>query len=853
MVPERPAVPLRPPAVGERTTRRGGRGSFEGPTTERQVERLGPTFARLTAAFEAQRLRLAEQPEALEPEQILVAEIVGELPDFVNAVERIPGFEWLAEFVETERHLDDEFALVSSDGRRKPLPQQLFILASDQQAWRQLLSLWQRFQQGQPFVRGTAQFRHLFEHLRDLRGWSDADRLTRAGAAEAWLRDLADLGAVLVPFEAELWFRDAEDRQRAARDTIDAELREANGRLLQELVLPEISYHGILGEAPASLLVEAAQLGEMRWLSTEGVRLFHPAGQAVAPAPGDEELQKAVVVAAPLPDREPRVALLDGLPVENHALLSDRLVVDDPDNWAATTPAAERLHGTAMASLVIHGDLSDRHVPPRERVYLRPILRLEAPAWVAGRREEMPADQLVVDVVYAAVARMFEGDEATAPQVRVIGLSVGDQSQQFDRFISPWARLLDWLAFRYRVLFLVSAGNHLTPIGIPGDVNFDDPVELQHEVLDFMRRNALSRRLLAPAESVNSLTVGAAHADASEEVVDDDRLEPVGISDLPAVLSPTATGFRRSVKPEILLPGGRQLVRAQLGGDGESRLLELVSSRRPPGLRVAAPDASGALDRTAFQCGTSGANALALGSAQMMLEQLDELRVRWGMVFPDAAFDAVILKALLAHTARWNDARDVVSAVLADAGVPSGRAAIAPFLGYGRAHPEQALAISAGNRITALYAADIADGQAHTYTLPLPPALAGTTADRQLTLTLAWLTPTNPRHRHYRRAALKLDPGQHADVFGTRQDAENSVVGRGTLQHETLRGAAAVPFVDGDAASFVVSCRAEAGALEDEVPYAIVLTLETPVAVDVPIYAQVSERIVVRVPVRPTG
>lgn len=853
MVPERPAVPLAPPAVGERSTGRGGRGSFDGPTTERQIERLAPAFERLTAAFEAQRLRLADEPEALEPEQILVAEIVGELPDFVKAVQRIPGFEWLAEFVEDDRYIDDEFALISSDGRRKPTTQQLFILASDQQAWRQLLSLWQRFQRGEPFARGTTQFRHLFAHLRELRQWSDADRLTRAGAAEAWLRDLADLGETPIPFEAELWFRDAEERRRAAHNTIDAELREVNGRILQELVLPAISYHGILGEAPARLLIEAAQLHDVRWLSTEGVRLFHPAGQAVAPASADHELRDAVAVEAPVADRQPRVALLDGLPIENHALLADRLVVDDPDNWAATTPAAERVHGTAMASLAIHGDLSDRHAPPRELVYLRPILRLEAPVWVADRREEMPADRLVVDVVYTAVLRMLEGDEAVAPGVRVVGLSVGDQSQQFDRFLSPWARLLDWLAFRYRVLFLVSAGNHLTPIGVPGDVDLDDPDELQHEVLDFLRRNALSRRLLAPAESINALTIGAAHADSSGEVVGDDRLEPVAIGDLPAVLSPTTTGFRRSVKPEILLPGGRQLVRAQPSVDGESRLLELVSSRRPPGLRVAAPDTAGALDRTAFLCGTSGANALAVGSALMLLGQLDELRVRWGALFPDAASDAVLVKALLAHTARWNDARSAVSTVLADAGEASGRAAIVPFVGYGRAYPEQALGIPTGNRITALYAAEISDGQAHTYTLPLPPAIAGTTIHRRLTSTLAWLTPTNARHRDYRRAALKLEPGERADVFGDRQDAENYAARRGTLQHEILHGAAAVPYVDGDAATFVVSCRAEAGALDDEVPYAIVLTLETPVTSDVPIYTQVSERIAVRVPVRPSG
>jgi len=26
--------------------------------------------------------------------------------------------------------------------------------------------------------------------------------------------------------------------------------------------------------------------------------------------------------------------------------------------------------------------------------------------------------------------------------------------------MSPWARLLDWLSYRYKILFVISAGNH---------------------------------------------------------------------------------------------------------------------------------------------------------------------------------------------------------------------------------------------------------------------------------------------------------------------------------------------------------------------------------------------------------
>jgi len=72
---------------------------------------------------------------------------------------------------------------------------------------------------------------------------------------------------------------------------------------------------------------------------------------------------------------------------------------------------------------------------------VRPILSPDAPNWVHGAREELPPDRLAVDVVNVAVARLFEGD-AVAPGVRAIVLAVGDSVLQFDRFISPLARLL---------------------------------------------------------------------------------------------------------------------------------------------------------------------------------------------------------------------------------------------------------------------------------------------------------------------------------------------------------------------------------------------------------------------------
>ena len=66
-----------------------------------------------------------------------------------------------------------------------------------------------------------------------------------------------------------------------------------------------------------------------------------------------------------------------------------------------------------------------------------------------------------------------------------------------------------------------------------------------------------------------------------------------------------------------------------------------------------------------------------------------------------------------------------------------------------------------------------------------------------------------------------------------------------------LSGDRAVPYVDGANAEFAVTCRADAGVLEPSVPYALVVSLEVPIETQLSIYAEIRERLAVRVPVRP--
>jgi len=174
---------------------------------------------------------------------------------------------------------------------------------------------------------------------------------------------------------------------------------------------------------------------------------------------------------------------------------------------------------------------------------------------------------------------------------------------------------------------------------------------------------------------------------------------------------------------------------------------------------------------------------------------------------------------------------------------------VARLVGYGHANPAGAL-VSDEHRVTALGAGGIADGDAHVFRLPLPPSLAAKTARRRLTLTLAWLTPINPEHRGYRRAALALEPTGGPKLVAERSDVTTRPSRRGTVQHERLEGRAAVPFASGSALELTVACRADAGALESSVPYALIATLEVPHELGLPIYEEVRQALRVPVGVR---
>jgi len=808
--------------------------------------------------MERQRAALQDNTYGLQPEKALVLETIGPIQDFIKAVKIVEGLEWMGELEVDE--IPPAYGFEDKKDPEKKLKGRLFLFMTDQRALEELQRLFHIWEDNSEakFPRGLAPLKKAFVHLYDIRPWNAEDRIRETGLLEDW-RFRLEHDQSSVPFEAELWFRDNPARRRQGETLIREVVVEAGGEVLGQCIIPQIAYHAVLGNIPNTRAEAVLRRNEVRLLHCEDVMFLRPVGQCAAILPEIPSEAETPEAEGPgrdrpeaLPAGNPLIALFDGLPLTRHRSLEGRIVVDDPDGYETDYPAGDRKHGTAMASLICRGDLNETGSPLPRPVYVRPILRprrdLDGGSW-----ESIPEDVLPVDLVHRAVRRLFEteGDEPpTAPTVRVINLSIGDPARPLDLGMSPWARLLDWLSWRYNVLFVVSAGNH------PRNIELEVPRTGLRDLTDEEREAAViraiaadtrHRRLLSPAETLNGLTVGAAHADSAGSAPSPHLLDPFVRMGIPSTVSAHGPGYRKAIKPEVLLPGGRQFLSEKMGTSHTKAVLVANQSTRPPGQRVAGPGPQGRLDRTLHSRGTSNAAALASRSAAYLWEIVEELRFGLGLDLP-TEYDAVLLKALLIHGADWGKAGELYASLLRNN--RNGRVirdVVGRFLGYGSADVGKA-AVCTEQRATLLGVGQLEDGEGDVFSLPLPPSLSARTEKRRLTVTIAWFSAIAPARQEYRVAHLWFNPKNR--LAGMRTNADHRAVQRGTVQHEVLEDEKAVDFQDGEEMVIQVNCRAEAGDIVEPVRYALAATLEVGEEIDLSIYTEIRDRLRVRIPVR---
>lgn len=840
----RPILLLPKPALPvKRANRSGGPGNTNRPGPARQRERLAPRFAALAGAMERRRLSVQSDPSRVSPEQVIVLETAEPVEDFMTAVQKIPGLEWLGEIEDNDIPPDEDF--FNETNREKPLRGRMYLTLTNQQALRELLSLWKRYTQQKRLGEGFTPFEELFGLLRDVRPWSSIDRLESTGVLDDW-RERVAVGQDLVRCEVELWYRRDPAQRASAASRLRTLLHDVGGTSLQHVTLDAIGYDAMLADLPIAEVQRILVSADTNLVQCEDVHLFAAVGQAMAPV-GRGELETEEVDLEDVPAaREPVVALLDGLPLQQHEGLSGRLLVDDPDHWEESYPAVKRRHGTAMASLILHGDLAAGERCSDRRLYVRPLLRADR-----GDVERVPEETLLVDFVHRAVRRIVigDGDEAAAaPNVCIVNLAVGDRDRPFDRVMSPLARLLDYLAQRYGLLFIVSAGNWSNAIELEheGSLADLDGDELGKLILQSIAADNRNRRLLSPAEGLNVLTVAGSHRDACGVEAPAGWREPYETG-VPSPFNAQGMGYRRSIKPDILMPSGRAPVRPRIAADTTGPLsLEVFEYSRAPGARVACPGSRpGELAAVCHMRGTSVGTALTARAAARVYDVVEELRHAAGGEVIEQAPPAVWIRTLLVHAADWAR-RDIVDdALKTSENTRQYREYVTRVLGYGEMDVSR-LAQCTDHRVTVLGGGELDDDHAHVHRFPLPPSLAGKTGWRRLTITLTYFSPVNPFHRSWRRAQIWFNPPTDRLAI-KRTQADWQAAQRGTLQHEILEGDKADAYVDGASLKIKVSCRAEGGVLVAPVPYALAVTLEVAPSIGVPIYEEIEERIRLKV------
>lgn len=808
MMAERPLFFFPTPQLAEKTPGDPRFRPIHKPSIAKQGQRTAPLFNELEAAFEARRIELQQSVTGIDPEQVLVIETIGSVEDFAKAVKRFDGLEWMGEFELEDIEPDEDFYDQKKPG--KNLAGRLFLVMTNQRALNELLSLWRRYQvdQSTDFGYGRTKVRDVFLHLKDIRRWDVQDRLQESGILDYWRERLEIAGEQVIPFEVELWFRGNENLRATSENIVTELIRQAGGQVLSQSVIEGIAYHGLLAELPAQAIRTIVESQATELVKCENVMFFRPMGQmAIGNTPPEGDVGAVTFEEKPLPDGEPIIALFDGLPLARHRLLAGRLVVDDPDNWESDYAASERIHGSAMASLIIHGDVNTSQEPLARQVYVRPLMKplpSGSPRW-----EEAPSDCLFVDLVHRAVKRLFEGDpgeEPAAPHVKVVNFSICDRTRQFTHSMSPLAKLLDWLSEKYKVLFIVSAGNHQhqIPLGISRkEFNSLQDNELKTVTIKALYNDRWNRRLLSPAETINGVSVGAVHRDDTDAIPTGDNIDPF-LDILPSPISAFGGGYRRAIKPDIIYDGGRQWYRHPMQPT-DPVLIEPIAFVSPPGHRVACPGTqAGDLSATYHMRGTSNAAALISRAAGICYDSLQQIIKEQADDRDSSPCEAALLKTMLTHGCSWSNMRSHISDSLRTP--ENGRQLtkfVSQWIGYGMPVIERVLDCTQ-QRATVLGYGELTDGKAHVFSFPLPESLESRAEWRRLTVTLAWLSPIQASTQKYRVANLWFELTNNG-LASDRRDADHNAVKRGTVQHEVFEGRRAEPYTNGDAIEIKVN------------------------------------------------
>jgi hypothetical protein len=226
-------------------------------------------------------LRLRQDPNSLAPDRVIVFEVAGTIQNFLKAVKKIPGLEFIAEY-ESEFEPDTDFAVEDRRSGRQGLPREdrpvtgrLYLAMPDTRALEELLSLWEQWQREGRLRRGFAPFTQLFGQLRDLRPWGPADRIP-PDTVLFWQEEIGREPNKPVRTEVELCYRESGAMRIKASQAVRTVVEASGGSVIHESVISEIAYHGMLVDIPASDVENLLAGGHVALAINDDVMFLRP-------------------------------------------------------------------------------------------------------------------------------------------------------------------------------------------------------------------------------------------------------------------------------------------------------------------------------------------------------------------------------------------------------------------------------------------------------------------------------------------------------------------------------------------------------------------------------------------------
>lgn len=794
------------------------------PEHANQVERVGPQLLALKDALDRHKASIQVDIQGLEPEFVLVFEIVGRRSDFYKAAEKA-GMEWMFD-VDSVQPADDDFYELSKNRVRtdKDVLEKLYLTMTNQRSMDQLLSLWDKYSRNENFDYGYAVFKDVFSHLRSVRRWEASDRLEETTVSA--LNRILEEESESIRFEIELWYRQDEAKRKTQRDFVASVIKDCGGNVVNETIYSSIGFHGIIAECPSEEVRRMLTDSGYPLLSLDAVKFIKPSGQTATRIANPTDIKDSQSCDDANPTKDPVIALFDGLPLANHALLANRIIINDPDDFESSYTANQRQHGTSMSSLIIHGDLHKKFAALDSYLYVRPIMKPDKYEY-----ESVPSDRFFVDVIHQAVMEIV--NEPTLSTIRIINISIGDSTKPFAYALSPEAKMLDYLSEKYNLLFIVSAGNNLDYIetqytkqqfcGLTVE-------QKQKAVYENVWKTLQNRKILSPSESINAVTVAGSYSDYAQPPYYGHQL-PI-YEGYPAPYSRFGPGYKNAIKPDMINNGGRLGYRFSSIMDNDPAELKAVitSSLSGVGQGVASPNNPTAQINT---CGTSNATAL---TSRLCAEYLDVLRSNELLSIPNT-HEAIALKAMLIHSCSWG----LIGQDLMDNYVPKvprrKRAETLKWIGYG--YPDKDFSsFCTAQRVTVMGYGELTSGQQTKFSFPLPNCLIAQAVKKRLTITLAWMSPIAPNKKNYKLAELLFSADNHKLIVEKRQNSDENTSRRGTVQHEVFEGETASTYVSGSNIEIVVQCK-KSSTTQSPVKFVLMATLEVAPEYNLPIYQEV--------------